>query len=353
MEKAEREWKDKLETLPYNNSNKPIYKPYAFPSNNPLLSRTPKNTSIIYQIFLKYKDNPKELDRQLNHNKHINSSYHSRNPLIKKRKQRLRKLRYYYKHRQQILTQYKLNKLNKPNKKQKPSNKNFKLTIPFYVKFKKKGLEKDKRLIKVDDLYNIEKLTFKPKYARILEKLSEHELRELVKQQLHALKHLIEDYTVEYVWINFLYETFWLYHVNLINYKKGKFHKRKELVFAYFPFIDRKRLYYCETYHLHGRPRKPRKYNTVKRKGIFQLHIRGFCSRLSRWLGMRLYNGFLYRRLKFYQNGKEHLVIFDRSGLDVCHARCLDMLIKQKLEEYKERKVNPLNISLYHSLPKR
>jgi len=342
--------KTKLEISPYNYKPKPIFKSYAFPSNNSLLSRTPKNHSIIYQLFLKYKDNPKELDRQLNHNKQINSSYHSRNPVIQKHKERLRKLRYYYKNRNKLLTQYKLNKLNKPNKKQKPSNKNFKLTIPFYVKFKNKGLEKDKRLIKVDDLYNIEKLTFKPRYARITEQTdSEYKLQEFIKQQLKfTFNHLVNDLYVNYVFV-LPYKTFWIYKVN--------FKRLEPIVFAYFPFIDRKRLYYCETHHLHGRPRKPRKYNTVKRKGIFQLHIRGFCSRLSRWLMIRLENGFKNTEIKIGKlndKGKLQIIrlIFDRSGLDVSKAEYLDLLIKQKLEEYKQKGINPLTVPCYHSLPK-
>jgi len=161
------------------------------------------------------------------------------------------------------------------------------------------------------------------------------------------------------IWTD-IYETFITFTVNLKT-DSG----RLQLHFAYFPFIDTKRLYFYETNHTHGRPRtKKRKYEVWKR-GKFDMHIRGFCSRLSRWLMIRLEDGFKVLTLKWFKPldyideddpkiykeiNSFHTIIFDRSGLDVCHATCLDMLIKQKLEEYKERNINPLSIQLYHSL---
>lgn len=55
-------------TLPNIYNHKPIYKSYA-----QYIPKTPKNHSIIYQIFLKYKDNPKELNTKLNHNNNHNN----------------------------------------------------------------------------------------------------------------------------------------------------------------------------------------------------------------------------------------------------------------------------------------
>ena len=165
----------------------------------------------------------------------------------------------------------------------------------------------------------------------------------------------LENMNLEYITVT-SFQTFWIYTLCFIHYNiENKIYTRNFINLAYFPYIDLKRLYYCETDHKHGRPRKDHKI--IGMKGYFQLHIRGFCSRLSRWLGIRLENGFKNTEIKIGKvNDKGELqiirLIFDRSGLDVSKTEYLDLLIKQKLKEYKERGINPLSIQLYHSLPK-
>jgi len=145
MEKAEREWKNKL---PYNISNKPIYKPYPILSNNPKISS-----------HKQIHTNTKQTTLNICPKKHQNTKHTKHN----------RKSKSY------------INRLDKyTNRKQRKEAQN-KTQCYYYVKFKEKS-----RSLNSYNLYELD-TALHPKYAKFQKYTN---IQNINGKTIQMLKHI-------------------------------------------------------------------------------------------------------------------------------------------------------------------